>query len=123
MQKLESLRSNNRGFPIKSAALDAFDFLIVAFLNIGRFYGKNDGLNGEREPELFTLTPDFVKAHHSATSSWEKVLLAGLDDELEPFAGARGFELIAKSLGIPRPRRSPSGNISEPPANRSRRRD
>jgi hypothetical protein len=96
----------NRGFPIKSSALDAFDFLIVAFLNIGRFYGKNDGLIGEREPELFTLTPEFVKAHHNATSSWEKVLLAGLDEELKPFAGANGFELIAKSLGIPRPRRS-----------------
>ena len=96
----------NRGFPIKAAALDAFDFLVVAFLNIGRFYGKHDGLTGERDAEFFPLTPQFVKDHHHTTSSWEKVLLAGLDTELKPFAGGTGFELIASALGVPRPRRT-----------------
>src|ERR1700731_158076 len=33
----------DRGFPVKEASLTAFDFLIVAFLNIGKFSGKNDG--------------------------------------------------------------------------------
>src|SRR3989304_4809838 len=33
----------DRGFPVKEASFEAFDFLIVAFLNIGRFFGKNDG--------------------------------------------------------------------------------
>lgn len=33
----------DRGFPIKEASLDALDFLIVAFLNIGTFSGKSDG--------------------------------------------------------------------------------
>src|SRR5690349_11511286 len=33
----------DRGFPIKAATFDAFDFLIVVFLNIGKFYGRNDG--------------------------------------------------------------------------------
>src|SRR5437763_4858179 len=32
----------DRGFPVKEASLDAFDFLIVAFLNIGKFFGSND---------------------------------------------------------------------------------
>ena len=27
----------DRGFPVKEASFDAFDFLIVAFLNIGKF--------------------------------------------------------------------------------------
>ena len=33
----------DRGFPLKEVSLDAFDFLIVVFLNIGKFSGKNDG--------------------------------------------------------------------------------
>src|SRR4051812_12835881 len=33
----------DRGFPVKEASLDAFDFLIVVFLNIGKFFGRNDG--------------------------------------------------------------------------------
>src|SRR4029077_942041 len=43
----------DRGFPVKEASLDAFDFLIVAFLNIGKFFGKNDGTSGDREPEFY----------------------------------------------------------------------
>jgi hypothetical protein len=38
----------DRGFPVKEASLDAFDFLIVAFLNIRKFFGKNDSTSGER---------------------------------------------------------------------------
>src|SRR5438105_15276536 len=33
----------DRGFPVKEASFDAFDFLIVVFLNIGKFSGKQDG--------------------------------------------------------------------------------
>ena len=33
----------DRGFPVKEKSLAAFDYLIVAFLNIGNFYGKNEG--------------------------------------------------------------------------------
>ena len=36
----------DRGFPVKESRLDAFDFLIVAFLNIGKFFGNNDGIDG-----------------------------------------------------------------------------
>ncbi|MFM7920599.1 MAG: hypothetical protein ACKPJJ_10260, partial [Planctomycetaceae bacterium] len=28
----------DRGFPVKEQSLDAFDFLVIAFLNIGKFY-------------------------------------------------------------------------------------
>ncbi len=42
----------DRGFPVKEVSLDAFDFLIVVFLNIGKFFGKNDGSSGEQEPDF-----------------------------------------------------------------------
>ena len=38
------------GFPIAEKSLDAFDFLIVAFLNIGKFFGRYDGMSGECDP-------------------------------------------------------------------------
>jgi hypothetical protein len=93
----------DRGFPVKEASLEAFDFLIVAFLNIGKFFGKNDGTNGSREPEFYTLSRDFIREHHDASSSWQKVKLRKLEAEIEPFKNDAGFELIAEALGVARP--------------------
>ncbi len=93
----------DRGFPVKEVSLDAFDFLIVAFLNIGKFFGRNDGTTGSREPEVYTMPNDFIRQHHDSRSSWQKVRLKSLETELEPFKNDQGFELIASKLGVPKP--------------------
>jgi hypothetical protein len=94
---------------VKERTFDAFDFLIVAFLNIGTFKGRKDGSTGEREPEFYTLPNSFIRRHHDATTSWQKVRLRNLATEIEPFKNGAGFELIAEALGIPRPRKPARG--------------
>jgi hypothetical protein len=91
------------GFPVKEASFDAFEFLIVAFLNIGKFFGRNDGSTGLQEPIFYTLTNEFIREHHDATSTWQKVRLRGIKQEIEPFKNEAGFEFIADKLGILRP--------------------
>jgi hypothetical protein len=96
----------NRGFPLKEKSFGAFDFVIVVFLNIGEFYGKGkDGSSGASDPEFYTLPPSFIKRHHNKSSSWEKVLLAGLDKRIKKYRNQEGFELVAEALGVKRPRR------------------
>ena len=93
----------DRGFPVKVASLDAFDFLIIAFLNIGKFFGKYDGSIGLQDPEFYTLSNQFVREHQDVSPPFQKVHLKNLESEIEPFKNERGFELIAKALGILRP--------------------
>ncbi len=103
----------DRGFPIKEKSFGAFDFLIVVFLNIGKFYGNNDGSTGAKEIEFFTLPNEFIREHHEATSSWQKVRLRNLSNEIEAFADDNGFEQIAKALGIPKPLKNKTRNLAK----------
>jgi hypothetical protein len=93
----------DRGFPIQEKSLDAFDYLVVVFLNIGKFYGKHDGSMGREAVEYFTLSNDFIRTHHNTASSWQKVRLKSLQAEILPFKDEAGFEQIAQDLGIPQP--------------------
>jgi len=61
----------NREFPVKKGTFSAFDFLVVAFLNIGNFCRGQDGSTGMEEAEFYTLPSDFIRRHHDRTSSWE----------------------------------------------------
>lgn len=95
----------DRGFPVKEASINAFDFLVIAFLNIGKFYGRNDGLTGSADAEFFTLPARFIRKHHDKSSSWQKVRLRGLEDKIAKYRNEAGFELIAEALGVERPRK------------------
>lgn len=93
----------DRGFPVKERTFGAFDFLVAAFLNIGNFTRKGDGMEGRRDPEFYTLPVEFIREHHDKSSSWEKVRLGRLD--IERYKNERGFELIAQALEIANPSR------------------
>jgi hypothetical protein len=94
---------SGKGFPLKEASLDAFDFLTVVFLNIGKFGGKYNGSTGMREVEIYTLPNELIRKHHIPTSSWQKVRLRNMETELEMYKGEAGFEQIARCLGVPKP--------------------
>ena len=105
---------SDKGFPVKEKTLNAFDFLILALLNIGKFYRGHDGLSGMAAPEFFTLPVRFVRKHHEVYPSWQRVRLRGLENKIEPFRNEQGFEQIAKVLGIKRPQRElPSKGVEK----------
>jgi hypothetical protein len=94
----------DRAFPVKEKAFDAFDYLIVAFLNCGYFAGmrkRHKAIEGIREPQFYTLPTSFIKEHHAESTSWQKVRTGGLD--IERYRNEKGFELIAEQLGISYP--------------------
>lgn len=111
----------DRGFPVKEVSFDAFDFLTVAFLNIGKFFGKYDGSSGELEPEFYTFPREFIRAHHNASSSWQKVRLRNLEDEIECYKNQAGFEHVAQKLGVPRPRKVRGLAVAEKRSDRPKR--
>lgn len=93
----------DRGVPVKSRTLDAFDFLVIAFLNLGNFFRKArkaPGRAGVAPPEFYTLPAEFVRAHHR-TSGWEKLHTRGVD--LSEYRDELGFERIANTIGVPYP--------------------
>ena len=94
----------NRAFIVKEKTLDAFDFLIVAFLNIGYFFRmakRHPCRDGAREAEFYTFPASFIRRHRDMTSSWGTMQTRGLD--IEKYKNEQGFELVAKALGIPYP--------------------
>ena len=99
----------DRAFPVKGRTFEAFDFLIIAFLNIGNFYRRNALAGvGAKDPEFFTFPRSFVEKHHYVVASgWEKVRTKGLD--IEKYRNEAGFEFVARALRIPYPARPLAG--------------
>lgn len=95
----------DRGFPLKERSLAAFDFVIVAFMNIGKFNRRCDGMEGAGPVEFYTIPANVVRTLHDRSSSWEKVHLRGSGSGLDQYRDGAGFELIAKVLGVERPRK------------------
>lgn len=94
----------DRSVIVHTKSLDAFDFLVAVFLNVGDFYAKDlSPRAGERQPEFFTFPAAWVKEHQDKKSLWGKLRLKRLD--IERFSGARGFEQIARTLGVDYPAR------------------
>jgi len=84
----------DRGCPVKEKSLNA-----------GNSSGRNDGSAGAREPEYFTLPQSFIRAHHEPSSTWEKVRLKKLEEEILPFKNEEGFDQTASALGVSKPRK------------------
>jgi hypothetical protein len=93
----------DRGFPVQEESLNAFDFLIVVFLNIGNFYQGKDGSDGLQDVEFYTFPKSFIRRHHEKSSTWQKVRLRPLGKKIEKYRNETGFEQIAEVLGIHRP--------------------
>ena len=93
---------SNRDVPITRRAFEAFDYIILVFLNIGYFYRRKPVREGVEEPELYVLPRDVVEKHHYVSNAgWEKLLTANL--EMGEFEGDDGIERIAEDLGIDYP--------------------
>ncbi len=46
-----------RGFPLNTKSLDAFDYVVAVFMNIGRFGGKRTGSDGAKPVEFYICPP------------------------------------------------------------------
>src|SRR3989338_8840927 len=94
----------DRAFPVKEKSFEAFDYLIVVFLNIGYFYLKKDVMEGIRDPEIYTFSNIFIrKNHHKFKSGWQRVHTNNID--IEQYKNEKGYEIIAKELRIEYPPR------------------
>jgi hypothetical protein len=93
----------DRGFPVKEKSFESFDYLIVAFLNIGYFFSKhkagNSSILGRRDAEFYTFPIKFIRENHiKEVSGWEKIRTRNLS--IENSKNELGFELSAKKLKI-----------------------
>jgi len=96
---------SNMSIDVSKKTLDAFDYLIAVFMNIGEFFNGKDGSKGEKEIEYYTLPSSFVKDHHKITSNRGQIRLNKLQKEIKQYKNRAGFELIASDLGISKPKR------------------
>ena len=90
----------DRGFPVKEQSFKRFDFLVVAFLNIGNFFQGKDGYSRIAGAGVLHVSQHFIRKHHVKTSTWQKVRLRRSGEKIDKFKDEAGFELIAAALGV-----------------------
>lgn len=96
---------NDGAAPVKAKSFEAFDYLVLVFLNVGFFYKKKrSAVEGLSDIEIYTLPTDWVRQNHKIAekSGWERIYTKGTS--LDEFKGEKGFELIATALGIDYPK-------------------
>ena len=101
---------SDKGILLRPKTLDAFDFLIVIYLNIGYFLrmAKTHPLReGDKLPELLVIPRTIAQAHLVPDSKWGKVRFKGLN--WAEYSGTAGIELIADELGVPYPTKMKEG--------------
>ena len=83
----------DRGFPVRERSFSAFDFVIVAFLNVGYFSKKATSRGcraGAKAPEFLTIPVRLIRKHHRRDGRWEKFYTRGL--AIERYPDEVGFE-------------------------------
>jgi hypothetical protein len=96
---------SNKAIFVTKRSLNAFDYLIAVFLNVGYFYRKTGKPGGKKDPEFYTLPNAFVRKHLvRAKSGMDRILLGKFD--ASAYNNDKGFELIASALNVPYPRRA-----------------
>ena len=95
--------TNATGFPIKANSINAFDFLIIVFMNIGI---KNRPGTGS-PVEIYTFPRSFIRAHIKKESIIQKVDVGTNRKWVERYKDEKGFELIADVMKIEHPIRLP----------------
>jgi len=89
---------------IREQSLDAFDYLVVVYLNVGNFYRGEPAPAGATAPEFYTLPVEFVRRNFvKANSGFHKVDIKKKD--IGGFKNEDGFEQIDKDIGNTYPSR------------------
>lgn len=94
----------DRSVFVRKSTFPAFDFLIIALLNVGWYYSEaRRPSRGRQAPEFITLPRAIARRHYyQVKSGMNRVLIDGRD--LSVYANDRGFELVAKSLAVRYPK-------------------
>jgi hypothetical protein len=93
---------SNKTVLLKSKSFEAFDYLMVVYLNVGHFYSSTSSEN-DFFPEFYTIPIEIVQRFHNPTG-WQKIETCKIES-LTDYKDELGFELIANKLGIPKLKR------------------
>ena len=95
---------SDRSVLVSEKSFDAFDYLLIVFLNIGKYYDKacKNPEEGRTQVEFYTLPKAVAKRYwHKVKSGMNRVHTSKAP--LNKYRDEAGFERIAKDLGIKYP--------------------